>query len=135
MQFKDIPSNNITKQHLLKSIQNNRLSHAYMFLGGDGSSNLAMAWAFAQYILCDSPSKTDSCGQCPSCLKCAKLNHADFHWVFPVISGEYKNPISDNYLSEWRDLLENNNYPSEEDWYLNLGKNNKQGFISVHEAN
>ena len=135
MQFKDIPSNNITKQHLLKSIHNDRLSHAHMFLGGDGSSNLAMAWAFAQYILCDSPSKTDSCGQCPSCLKCNKLNHADFHWVFPVISGEYKNPISDNYLSEWRDLLENNNYPTEEDWYLNLGKNNKQGFISVHEAN
>ena len=32
-------------------------------------------------------------------------------------------------------MLENNNYPTEEDWYLNLGKNNKQGFISVHEAN
>ena len=135
MQFKDIPSNNIAKQHLLKSIKNDRLRHAHMFLGRDGSSSLAIAWAFAQYILCDSPSETDSCGKCPSCIKCAKLNHADFHWIFPVISGQYKSPISDNYLPEWRDLLEKNNYPTEEDWYLQLGKNNKQGFISVHEAN
>ena len=39
MQFKDIPSNNKTKQQLLKSIHNGRLSHAHLFLGNDGDSN------------------------------------------------------------------------------------------------
>ena len=55
--------------------------------------------------------------------------------MFPVLSGQYKNPISDDFLADWRVLLKNNFYPTEEDWYLHLGKNNKQGFISVHEAN
>ena len=135
MQFKDIPSNNKTKQQLLKSIHNGRLSHAHLFLGNDGSASLALAWAFAQYILCASTDEQDSCGQCHACLKCDKLNHPDFHWVFPVLSGQYKNPTSDDFLADWRVLLKNNFYPSEEDWYLHLGKNNKQGFISVHEAN
>ena len=100
MQFKDIPSNNITKQHLLKSIQNNRLSHAYMFLGGDGSSNLAMAWAFAQYMLCDSPSKTDSCGQCPSCLKCNNL-------IMPIFIGYFQ-----LFLANIKTLLVTTIYPN-----------------------
>ena len=52
MLFKDIPSNDRAKQHLLKAVQNDRLSHAHLFLGEDGSSVLAMAWAFAQYLMC-----------------------------------------------------------------------------------
>ena len=32
-------------------------------------------------------------------------------------------------------MLENNPFPSEEDWYSHLGTTNKQGFISVNEAN
>ena len=113
MQFKDIPSNNITKQHLLKSIQNNRLSHAYMFLGGDGSSNLAMAWAFAQYIRATS-SKTDYV-PCPSCLKCNKLN-CRFSLGISSYFWQYKTLLVTTIYE--CDLLENNNYPTEEDWYL-----------------
>ena len=53
MLFRDIPSNTRAKQQLLKAIHNNRLSHAHLFLGNDGSSSLAMAWAFAQYLMCE----------------------------------------------------------------------------------
>ena len=135
MLFKDIPSNNREKQHLLKAIQNDRLSHAHLFTGEDGSSSLAMAWAFAQYLMCSNPTENDSCGQCPSCLKSSKLSHPDLHWVFPVVTGRGSNPISDMFLSDWREFLENNPYPSEDDWYSHLGTTNKQGFISVQEAN
>jgi DNA polymerase-3 subunit delta' len=135
MLFKDIPSNDRAKQHLLKAVQNDRLSHAHLFLGEDGSSGLAMAWAFAQYLMCAKPTENDSCGRCPSCLKSAKLSHPDLHWVFPVITGKGSNPTSDLFISDWRSLLENNPFPSEEDWYSHLGTTNKQGFISVNEAN
>ena len=73
MLFKDIPSNDRAKQHLLKAVQNDRLSHAHLFLGEDGSSGLAMAWAFAQYLMCAEPTENDSCGRCPSCLKVLSL--------------------------------------------------------------
>tara|TARA_B100001057_G_scaffold455981_1_gene502954 strand:+ start:5200 stop:6351 length:1152 start_codon:yes stop_codon:yes gene_type:complete len=135
MLFRDIPSNARAKQKLLKAIHNDRLSHAHLFLGDDGSSSLAMAWAFAQYLMCAQPKEIDSCGQCPSCLKSAKLSHPDLHWVFPVVTGRGSHPTSDMFLSDWREFLENNSFPSEEDWYSHLGTTNKQGFISVNEAN
>ena len=88
MQFKDIPSNNITKQHLLKSIQNNRLSHAYMFL--EVMALQTLLWrGHLLNTYCATPCPNRLMRQCPSCLN-ATTNHADFHWVFPVISGEYK---------------------------------------------
>jgi DNA polymerase-3 subunit delta' len=135
MLFRDIPSNAKAKQQLLKAIHNDRLSHAHLFLGNDGSSSLAMAWAFAQYLMCAKPTEEDSCGQCPSCLKSAKLSHPDLHWVFPVVTGRGTHPTSDMFLSDWREFLEKNSFPSEEDWYSHLGTTNKQGFISVNEAN
>jgi len=135
MLFRDIPSNARAKQQLLKAIHNDRLSHAHLFLGNDGSSSLAMAWAFAQYLMCAKPTEEDSCGQCPSCLKIAKLSHPDLHWIFPVVTGRGTHPTSDMFLSDWREFLEKNSFPLEEDWYSHIGTTNKQGFISVNEAN
>ena len=43
-----------TKKHLIDLVQQNRLSHALLFLGKEGSGSLAMALAFAQYIVCTS---------------------------------------------------------------------------------
>ena len=110
MLFRDIPSNAKAKQQLLKAIHNDRLSHAHLFLGNDGSSNLAMAWAFAQYLICAQPTEKDSCGQCSSCLKSNKLSHPDLHWVFPVITGRGTNPTSDMFMADWREFLEKNSF-------------------------
>ena len=135
MLFKDIPSNSKAKKHLQRGVLNGRLSHAHLFLGNDGSSNLAMAWAFAQYIMCSEPKDEDSCGTCSSCLKVSKLSHPDLHWVFPVVTGRGSNPVSDDFVADWRDAIQENPFLSEEDWYSQISSSNKQGFISVHEAN
>jgi DNA polymerase-3 subunit delta' len=50
MQFKDIIGQNEVKQHLVEMVQHNRLSHALLFLGKEGSGALPLAMAFAQYI-------------------------------------------------------------------------------------
>ena len=34
-------------------VQHNRLSHALLFLGKEGSGALSLALAFAQYIVCE----------------------------------------------------------------------------------
>ncbi|MBL6872459.1 MAG: DNA polymerase III subunit delta [Flavobacteriales bacterium] len=135
MQFKDIPSNVRVKSQLLHAVENNRLSHAHLFTGEDGSSSLAMALAFAQYLMCENKTASDSCGVCPACLKSEKLIHPDLHCVFPVITGKGTNPVSDHFIEEWRGAIASNPFMSEEEWYLNLGDTNKQGFISVYEAN
>jgi DNA polymerase III subunit delta' len=53
MQFHSITGQKETKEHLVQMIQHNRLSHALLFLGKEGSGALQLAMAFAQYIVCE----------------------------------------------------------------------------------
>ena len=53
MQFSTVIGQEQTKQHLAEMVSQNRLSHALLFLGKEGSGALAMALAFSQYILCE----------------------------------------------------------------------------------
>jgi len=50
MLFADVIGQQNAKQHLLEMVQQNRLSHALIFLGKEGSGALPLALAFAQYI-------------------------------------------------------------------------------------
>lgn len=53
MQFSDIIGQQEVKQHLAELVQHNRLSHALLFLGKEGSGALPLAIAFAQYVTCE----------------------------------------------------------------------------------
>lgn len=53
MQFKDIIGQADVKRNLIELVQHNRLSHALLFLGKEGSGVLPMALAFAQYVVCE----------------------------------------------------------------------------------
>ncbi len=158
MQFKNITGQKEVKQHLVELVRNNRLSHALLFLGKEGSGALALAIAFAQYIVCDTvigkttsngpslfgespePSPVikpaDSCGQCPPCSKADKLIHPDIHFSYPVIpkkSGD--KPLSTDYISEWREFIQQYIYGNVYDWLQFIGADNKQGNITAHECN
>lgn len=135
MRFSDIPGNQDVKQRLLQSVKGERVSHAQLFLGAEGSGALSLAWAYAQYIACHNKQEEDSCGTCGSCLKYAKLAHPDLHWVFPVTTGKTTHPISDHFVAEWREAVLANPFLGEKEWYTHLGVENKQGFLSVTEAN
>ncbi len=50
MLFKDIIGQDEVKQHLLQLVLHNRLSHALLFLGREGSGTLPLAIAFANYV-------------------------------------------------------------------------------------
>ncbi len=53
MQFSQVIGQQDLKAQLAHMIQQNRLSHALLFLGKEGSGGLPMAFAFAQYITCE----------------------------------------------------------------------------------
>ena len=53
MQFAEIIGQTGVKQQLAKLVQHNRLSHALLFLGKEGSGSLPLALAFAQYVVCE----------------------------------------------------------------------------------
>jgi len=139
MQFELVIGQEELKKKLIQTIQEGRISHAQLFWGMEGSGNLALALAYAQYLNCADRSDTDSCGLCPSCNKMQKLIHPDLHFAVPVNNTKNvpaeKKPITDYFLVQWREALLNNPYLTEAQWYEQLEIENKQGRISVHEAN
>ena len=136
MYFKEVLGQEKLKKLLMQSIREGAIPHAQLFLGSKGSANLALALAFAQYVACANKKQDDSCGTCPSCVKHLKFVHPDLHFVFPVTttSNVKTKPVSKNFLSEWRSLLDENPYFSLFDWLKHIGVENKQGLISVEES-
>ncbi len=53
MQFQSITGQKEVKAQLVQMVQHNRLSHALLFLGKEGSGALQLAMAFAQYVVCE----------------------------------------------------------------------------------
>ena len=135
MLFAEIPGNKSVKQVLINSVVNNRIAHAQLFLGNFGDAKLALALAFAQYLNCEKRRETDSCNTCHSCLLYNSLTHPDLHIIFPVMKiNNIKNPVSDNFIKQWREIVLENPYLSLTQWYQYFGAENKQGGIYKHEA-
>lgn len=133
MLLNEIVGQNEVKTRLLKMVNDNRLPHALLLTGYEGSGNLAMAVAFSQYLFCTNKQATDACGQCPSCIKTSKLIHPDLHFVFPIAKSKDIKSSAD-LIKEFREAFLENPYLSLTDWFDTLGAENKQPIIPVEES-
>lgn len=131
MQFREIHGQTRAKESLLSMASGGRLPHAVMLVGSPGSGDLALAMAFAQYVLCENPVDGDSCGQCRHCKKAGRLIHPDLHFSFPTVG---KDVVSDNLLPQWREAVAANPYLSLNDWLDGLDAGNKQANINRAEC-
>lgn len=134
MQFREVIGLDQVKQTLMTNAREGRVSHAQLFLGEEGSGNLPMALAYATYLFCENKQETDSCGECPSCLKIGKLAHPDLHFSFPFVATEGANSTSKDYLDIWRQAIESNAYMGFAEWLEFLGAENKQAVINKAEG-
>ncbi len=138
MLFKSVVGQEELKVRLAQMVREGRIAHAQLLWGAEGSGVLPLALALAQYIMCPDRTDTDACGVCPSCNKVQKLIHPDLHFVVPVNSTKEitsdKKPVTEHFLTQWRDTLLANPYITEQEWYAGMGIENKQGNISVNEA-
>ncbi|QGY44608.1 DNA polymerase III subunit delta [Maribellus comscasis] len=135
MFFSDVIGQNDIKQRLIRSVKDERISHAQLFAGPEGTGKLGLALAYAQYISCRNRTETDSCGTCPSCHKYQKLAHPDLHFVFPVFnSPKFKNPVSDDFIKEWREMVFKNHYFNLSQWLSSIDAGNAQGLIYERES-
>src|SRR5664279_1916252 len=73
MNFSQIPGQKIIKEKLIRSVKEERVSHAQLFAGPEGCGSMALALAYAQYVSCENRNDHDSCGVCKSCVKYEKL--------------------------------------------------------------
>lgn len=135
MFFRQVIGQEGIKKKLIQSVNEGRVSHAQLFAGPDGSGNLPMALAYAQYISCQNKQPDDSCGECPSCRKYQKLIHPDLHFVFPVVkTPKFKDPVSDHFLAEWRTTVAAGAYFDLDQWFSFIGAENAQGLIYSNES-
>ncbi|MBD1433323.1 hypothetical protein H8B06_10830 [Sphingobacterium sp. DN00404] len=133
MQFKDIIGHRTIKAHLVQTVKDNRVSHAQLFLGPEGSGSLALAVAYAQYINCEKPSENDSCGACSACRKYQRLIHPDLHFSYPFFASGEKD-VATTYLEAWRTAFLENPYMGLDYWRHQLEAGNKQANINIAEA-
>ena len=131
MLFQDIVSDKAIVEHLIQSYKAGRTAHAQLFLGAQGSGNLALAFAYAQYLQCLQPTAFDACGVCNACQKAQKFIHPDIHFTYPTIG---TGKVSTDFIKEWRAFVQENPYPSLEDWLQYLGAENQQGNINKNEC-
>jgi len=135
MDFSEVIGQQHIKSHLIKTVENGRIPHTQLFVGKSGSGILPLVLSYAKEILCHSFTKgSDEYIACKN--KIEKLAHPDLHFVYPVNTNENikKNPVSDNFSSEWRKFVLKNPYASLYDWYQFIGIEKKQGNISKLEA-
>ena len=144
MLFSQVIGQREIKAKLRNLVENNRLSHALLLNAPEGAGGLPLALAFSQYIVCEkisngnpgNPFPEDSCNECPSCQKAAKLIHPDIHYVYPVVSRKPGDkPLSADYISEWREFISLYPYGTIFDWLQQINAENKQGNISAYECN
>ena len=129
----------------MEMVQENRVPHALMFCGLQGCGKLAMALAFASYLLGERESApeelTEEQKRTQAMLR--KWEHPDLHFTFPTIKtsdmGGDHNPVSLDFIKEWKEmLLSQGPYVLISDWMQRMGKSdadfNKQAIITVEET-
>lgn len=157
MLMRDVIGLDALKGNLTEMVRNNRLHHALLFLGKEGSGALPLAMAFAQYVVSIPPAPPvvpdlfgnlsalpgetafiapDDIHTQPAYQRAAQLMHPDLHFTFPVFpkkSGD--KPVSDDYIQEWREFIFSYPYGNVYDWLQSIGAENKQGNITSEECN
>ncbi len=136
MRFSEVAGHAGLKKQLIQSVAEQRVPHAQLFHGPQGSGSLALALAYATFLSCQDRQEEDSCGTCPSCLKYDRLVHPDLHFVFPVFTTKSvkKDPVSDDFITAWREALLESPYITPNQWYSYIGMENKQGSIIKRES-
>ncbi|MCY4438880.1 MAG: DNA polymerase III subunit delta', partial [Deltaproteobacteria bacterium] len=80
LRFQDIIGHQGQIELLRRAVDRDRLHHAYIFVGPEGTGKRTVATALAAAIQCQA-GDGDACGECPSCLCIRDGNHADLHWL------------------------------------------------------
>lgn len=79
--FENILGNDKIKKELIGSINNEKYSHSYLFLGISGIGKKMIAKEFAKMILCGGEKKY--CNKCKSCIEFSSGNNPDFAEINP----------------------------------------------------
>lgn len=84
MSFESIKGQSGALDFIKNSIKNDKVSHAYMFIGPSGVGKRLAAINFAKALNCLDPRDGSPCDECVQCKKIDTVNHPDFGVFSPA---------------------------------------------------
>ncbi len=130
MHWSEVIGQQEAQERLKQMAESGHLPHALMLCGPQGSGKLALATAFACYLLDN--------GTLSSKAMLEKLEHPDLHFTYPTIklpsmSSDHK-PVSDDFAKEWHELVMQGPYFTMDEWMQAMGGENQQAIITAGES-
>lgn len=112
-------------QRLTAMASDGHLPHALLFTGPEGCGKLPVAIAFASHLLGYSP-------------LLRSFSHPDIHFTFPTIkekgASADRQPVSDDYIEQWRQQITASPYLTLDRWLKAMGAENQQALITGAES-
>lgn len=151
MKFSEVIGQEEAKTQLMRLVEEHRVPHAMLLCGPQGCGKMALAMAFAAFLLGDrdesDPLQTEAIKALPpmsgekkrnAVAMLAKWAHPDLLFSYPVIKpagkgGEYK-MSADDYAQEWNRMIMGGAYFSIDQWLRFMEAENQQARIGVGES-
>lgn len=142
MKFDQVIGQDEAKQRLWQLVDEQRIPHALMFTGPEGCGKMALALAFASFLLGERwdgrslLARPEAVANAEAML--AHWQHPDLHFSFPVIkakgAGSDSKVTSEDFSKQWRELLAGGPYFSLEQWMTFMNAENQQASIFEAES-
>lgn len=140
MKFSEVIGQETAWKRLVQMVEEDRLPHAMMLCGPRGSGKMALALAFASYLLGEREGEEDNpfSQSYHVAAMLANWGHPDLHFTYPVIrpagtSSDHK-MTSDDFNKEWREMLAQGPYFSMDLWLEYMDAANQQAQIGAGES-
>lgn len=142
MQFSEVIGQSEAIGRLLQLVEEQRVPHALMFNGPAGSGKLALALAFASYLLGERHDGhsllTNNAATANAEAMLGKWQHPDLHFSYPVIrpkgASSDRKITSDDFAKEWRTLIGKTPYFTMDQWMTAMDAENQQAAIFEAES-
>ena len=136
--FEQVIGQREVQQRLMQMTNEGRLPHALMLCGPQGSGKMALAIGLAQRLLATKVESMFGDAEYVESAMVKKLEHPDLHFTYPTIklptkSAEHK-PVSDDFASEWHELIMQSHYFTMQQWLELMGGENQQAIITAGES-
>ena len=130
MHWSEVIGQQEAQERLKQMAESGHLPHALMLCGPEGSGKMALATAFACYLLDNGTPSAKAMLE--------KLEHPDLHFTYPTIKlpsmGSDHKPVSEDFAKEWHELIMQGPYFTMDEWMQAMGGENQQAIITAGES-